>query len=470
LKHILLHLAIITHNYIYKTLNSLKIEAYIFFNFNFIDIITQILYYFSSEQWRSQIEKSIFYTFLCIVDAFYLRIFKNILHRSEIMKKSLMAILAGITLTFVMPFSVFAESAGAVDSVRQVQQYNFSINILAMLLVGFGFLMVFVKKYGYSATTGTYLVVGAGIPLYLLLRYTGVISSEAVNPQTIKALLLSEFAVAAALIAMGAVLGRLKVYQYAFISIFIVPIYMLNEWLVLDGGLGVTKGFVDAAGSIIIHAFGAYFGLGLAVALTRKNHMDLAIECDDTSDRFSMLGSMVLWIFWPSFCSAIVPEADFEKTVVNTILALCGATVITYIFSALLRKGKPSIADIANASLSGGVAIGATCNLVSAPVAFLIGLLAGSICVIGYTVIQPRLQKLLKMVDTCGVHNLHGMPGLLGGIIAIFVVPEAAKAQVIGILFTIVLAFIGGAIAGNIIRLTGSKEKVYEDSDEFAEG
>ena len=388
------------------------------------------------------------------------------------MKKGLLVILSGIMLSLIMPLSAFAETVSnneVTASIRQVQQYNFSINILAMLLVGFGFLMVFVKKYGYSATTGTYLVVGVGIPLYMFLRNTGVISSEAVNPQTIKALLLAEFAAAAALIAMGAVLGRLKVYQYALISVFIVPFYMLNEWLVLDGGLGITKGFVDAAGSIVIHAFGAYFGLGLAIALTKKVHMDQPIECDATSDRFSMLGSMVLWIFWPSFCSAIVPEQDFEKTVVNTVLALCGATIITYIFSSLFRKGKPSIADVANASLAGGVSIGATCNLVSAPVAFLIGVLAGTICVIGYNVIHPKLQKALKLVDTCGVHNLHGMPGLLGGIIAVFVVPSAAKPQIIGILFTIVLAFAGGLISGNIIKLTGSKEKVYQDSDEFAD-
>ncbi len=385
------------------------------------------------------------------------------------MKKGLFVLLSGFILTQFMPFSVFASTNEAVDGIRQVQQYNFSINILAMLLVGFGFLMVFVKKYGYSATTGTYLVVGAGIPLYLLLRYTGVLSLESVNPQTIKGLLLAEFAVAAALISMGAVLGRLRLYQYALISVFLVPIYMINEWLVLDGGLGITKGFVDAAGSIVIHAFGAYFGLGLAVALTKQKHMDHPIESDASSDRFSMLGSMVLWIFWPSFCSAIVPAEQFEQTVVNTVLALCGATLITYLFSALLRKGKPAIADIANASLAGGVAIGATCNLVSAPVAFLIGLLAGALCVVGYTIIQPRLQRLLKMVDTCGVHNLHGMPGLLGGIIAIFVVPEAAKAQVAGIVFTVVLAFVGGIISGNIIRLTGSKEAVYEDADEFEE-
>lgn len=388
------------------------------------------------------------------------------------MKKGILLLLSGIILSILMPASTYASAAStteAVNNLRQVQQYNFSINILAMLLVGFGFLMVFVKKYGYSATTGTYLVVGVGIPLYLLLRFTGIISSEAINPQTIKALLFAEFAVAAALISMGAVLGRLRIYQYALISVFLVPLYMVNEWLVLDGGFGVTKGFVDAAGSIVIHAFGAYFGLGLAVALTKRSQMNTVIESDETSDRFSMLGSMVLWIFWPSFCSAIVPAGDLEKTAVNTILALCGATIITYLFSLLFRKGKVAIADIANASLAGGVAIGATCNLVSAPVAFLIGILAGGICVIGYTVIQPRLQRKLKIVDTCGVHNLHGMPGLLGGIVAIFVVPDAAKAQVIGILFTVALAFFGGIIAGNIIKLTGSKEKIYEDSDEFME-
>ncbi len=388
------------------------------------------------------------------------------------MKKKVLLLVTAILCSIFTPVSslVSAATTGAtVESLRQVQQYNFSINILAMLLVGFGFLMVFIKKYGYSATTGTYLVVGVGLPLYLFLRNTGVISSETMNPQTIEAFLYAEFAVAAVLISMGAVLGRLRTYQYAFITILQIPLYMINEWLVLDGGLGVTKGFVDSAGSIVIHAFGAYFGLGLTIALTKKNQRDKAIESDETSDRFSMLGSMILWIFWPSFCSAIVPEADFEKTVVNTVLALCGATVITYLLSTVFRKGKPSIADIANASLAGGVAIGATCNLVSAPTAFLIGIFAGGICVIGYVFIQSSLKKYLKIVDTCGVHNLHGMPGLLGGIIAIFVVPDAAKAQIIGILFTVGLALVGGIVAGSIIKITGSKDIIYEDADEFTE-
>jgi ammonium transporter Rh len=310
-------------------------------------------------------------------------------------------------------------------------------------------------------------VVGAGLPLYMLLRSTGILSAEAIPADNIQALLLAEFSVAAALISMGAVLGRLRVYQYAILTAIIVPLYILNEWMVLDGGLGLTKGFVDAAGSIVIHAFGAYFGLGLTITLTKARHFNHIIESDETSDRFSMLGSMVLWLFWPSFCAAVVPEAQFAQTIINTILALCGATLATYLFSVLLRKGKVAIADIANASLAGGVAIGATCNLVSAPTAFLIGLLAGTVCVFGYTVIQPAIQSRLKIVDTCGVHNLHGMPGILGGLTAIVVVPGVAKAQLIGILFTVVVAFAGGTLGGYLIRMTGSKETVYEDEDEF---
>ena len=386
------------------------------------------------------------------------------------MKKKLLAVFLFLP---ILSFHVFAQEASvndAVDRVREVQQYNFSIGILAMLLVGFGFLMVFIKQYGYSATTGTYLLVSVTIPLYLLIRSTGIISAEAIPVDTIKALLYAEFAAAAGLIAMGAVLGRLKVYQYALLGAIIVPAYLLNEWLVLDGGLVLTKGFVDAAGSIVIHTFGAYFGLGLTIALTNKTHKDMKIETNATSDQFSMLGSMVLWIFWPSFCSAIVPEGDVQKTVINTILALCGATLCTYLMSIFIRKGKIAIADIINASLAGGVAIGATCNLVNPIGAFAIGLAAGGLSVIGFTVIQPMIEAKFKIVDTCGVHNLHGMPGLFGGLVAIFIVPGIAGSQLTGIAFTVIFAFAAGTVGGYILRLTGSKKMAYDDSEEFIEG
>ncbi len=382
------------------------------------------------------------------------------------MKKE--SLLSWVALVAVMVSPVSAWAGEAAGALRNVEQYNFSIHIMAMLLVGFGFLMVFVKKYGYSATTGTYLVVAAGLPLYAVLRSTGCLSAEALAPDSIKALLLAEFACAAALIAMGAVLGRLRLYQYALLACVVVPAYMLNEWLVLDGGLAVTKGFTDSAGSIIIHAFGAYCGLGLSVALTSAAQLKDPIEVDETSDRFSMLGSMVLWIFWPSFCSAVVPPEQMPQTAINTIMALCGATLSTYVVSALFRKGKTTMGDIANAALAGGVAVGATCNVLHAGGAFGVGLLAGTLCVTGYIVIQPKLQALMKTVDTCGVHNLHGMPGLLGGLIAAFVVPGIAKPQLLGMAITIVLAVLTGLLGGYLIRATGAKTQAYEDKEDFA--
>lgn len=237
--------------------------------------------------------------------------------------------------------------------------------------------------------------------------------------------------------------------------------------MVLDGGPGVTRGFVDTAGSIIIHAFGAYFGIGLSLALTTMQQHGQPIESDVTSDRFAMLGSMVLWLFWPSFCSAIVPLEDMPRTMVNTVLSLSGATLSTYLFSTIYRKGKTSFADMANAALAGGVAIGATCNIVSPSIAFEIGLAAGAVCVLGYVFIQPALEARLKIVDTCGVHNLHGMPGLMGGLIVLWVMPGVAKAQLIGIAITVSLALVAGLLAGVLIRLTGSTRLAYDDSAEF---
>ena len=96
---------------------------------------------------------------------------------------------------------------------RQVAQYNYVIHILAMLLVRFWFSDGVCQTYGFGATTGTYLVVAVGLPFYMLLRANGVFAHE-IAPNTVKALLFAEFAVATALIAMGPCLGG-SGFQYA---------------------------------------------------------------------------------------------------------------------------------------------------------------------------------------------------------------------------------------------------------------
>lgn len=71
--------------------------------------------------------------------------------------------------------------------------------------------------------------------------------------------------------------------------------------------------------------------------------------------------------------------------------------------------------------MAGGVAIGATCNLWLGPSnAIIIGSVAGIVSTYGFYKIQGKLESWLNLEDTCGVHNLHGMPGLIGGIASIF--------------------------------------------------
>ncbi|MDA3971368.1 MAG: hypothetical protein PF442_08450 [Desulfobulbaceae bacterium] len=373
-----------------------------------------------------------------------------------------------ITIVTMMGWALTAEANanGELTAIIEVQKYYRAIHIMAMLLMGFGFLMVFVKKYGRSAITATYLLVSIAIPLYFLkdsLGLLGGVDSE------IDRLILAEFGAASLLICAGAVLGRLRMHQYLLLGLLFVPCYAFNEWLLLSGGLGlIAEGnFIDTGGSIVIHAFGALFGIGVAYSMTTKTEYETPIESDNTSDRFSLLGSMMLWVFWPSFCAALVVPEDIPTTIVNVILALCGSTIATYITSLKLR-GKISVADIANAALAGGVAIGSTCDKVPAHYAFMIGILAGILSTLGFAVIQNWFHALGKKVDTCGVLHLHGLPGLFGGLIAMIAVDGINKGdQIKGIIITIVAAILSGLVAGKVLSLSGRRKVPYLDSEEL---
>ncbi len=377
-----------------------------------------------------------------------------------------------IILGSLVVMTIFVALAGSClaqeDPIVEVQKYNRAIHIMVMLLVGFGFLMAFVRGYGKSALTATLLLVSVGIPLYIIINSMGVFGHTDID---IDRLILAEFAAASLLISAGAVLGRLKMPQYMFMAVLFIPFYMLNEWILLDAGLGIiqTGAIADTGGSIVIHAFGALFGLGVIMTMTTEKEYKMDIPTDATSDRFSLLGTMMLWVFWPSFCAALVPVTDVPQVAIAVILALCGSTLATYFMSVLLRR-KIAVADIANATLAGGVAIGATCDFASYPIAIIIGVLAGTLSTYGYAVIQPRLHGYLKGIDTCGVSNLHGMPGIMGGVAAIFVVAGldiGAQLSAIGI--TIGIALGSGFFVGKIISAMGTRLMPYDDTEEFLE-
>jgi ammonium transporter Rh len=79
--------------------------------------------------------------------------------------------------------------------------------------------------------------------------------------------------------------------------------------------------------------------------------------------------------------------------------------------------------SILNSTLAGGVVIGASCSIIYRPgVAIMIGFTTGIISTLGFHNLTPILLKLIGLYDTCGIHNLHGIPGLLGGIWSAIVV------------------------------------------------
>ena len=338
--------------------------------------------------------------------------------------------------------------------------YARSIHILAMLLVGFGFLMAFLRGHEFTSLTATFLAVAIAIPVYMLVK--SFLPGE-FEVMEIGGFLFAEFAAASLLICMGAVLGRLKMDQYFVLAILFTIAYIFNEWLLLESGL--FKGFLDTGGSVAIHAFGAYFGLGV-VATTEKKFRDKpSPKADKISNEFCLLGSMILWLFWPSFTSSVVEPEKGYLTVLNTVLALCGSTLATYVFTKLIR-GKIEIEDIANAALAGGVAIGSTCSTANPGFAMVIGICAGTLSTLGFAIIAPKVCKLIRGTDTCGVHNLHGMPGLLGGLFGIAITGNVGV-QLGAIIATVVVGLVLGRICGAILSLMGTKEDTYNDEDDF---
>ncbi len=386
----------------------------------------------------------------------------------------LLASNSGETQTIIKSEPAAAQGEGhgsgvsrAMEDFLELAKYGKAIHVMAMLMVGFGFLMVFVKKYGYGAVTATYIAVSVVLPYYMFLKKMHIFGEPA--ELTMDRLILAEFCAASILIAMGAFLGRLKMSQYIIMALIFVPSYMLNEWIMLDNGMGlIPKGqLIDTGGSIVIHQFGAYFGLGVIVRMTTSEDFNKKIESDKISNQFSMLGSMVLWIFWPSFCAAPAEISKMPLAAVNTVLSLCGATVATYIASTMIRK-KIAIEDMANAALAGGVAIGSSCAHTTPKASLILGFIAGILSVIGFALIQPRVQKAIKGIDTCGVHNLHGMPGILGGLAAIFIAKDVVPGlQIKGVFVTFIIAWITGLAAGTIVSLFGYRKQSYDDAVEF---
>ena len=295
--------------------------------------------------------------------------------------------------------------------------YPFFQDVHVMIFIGFGYLMTFLKKYSFTSVGYTFFI-GAFIIQYSILM-NGLIHNIMNNHHdkiylSIESLITGDFAAGAVLISFGALLGKVSLNQLLIISILEIIFYSINE------SIGVIHyQAVDMGGSMYVHTFGAYFGLAVSYIITdyRKLENDREKEgSDKTSDTFAMIGTIFLWLFWPSFNGALAVGNSQHRVVINTILSLTSSCMSAFAMSKFFRK-RFNMVDIQNATLAGGVAIGSSADLVIGPsFSLLIGMIAGIMSTIGYNKIQPYLYHNFHLHDTCGVNNLHGIPGIIGGI------------------------------------------------------
>uniref|UniRef100_A0A4W5P5S5 Ammonium transporter Rh type A n=1 Tax=Hucho hucho TaxID=62062 RepID=A0A4W5P5S5_9TELE len=330
-------------------------------------------------------------------------------------------------------------------------------DVHVMIFIGFGFLMTFLKRYGFSSVGLNLLLASFALQWGLIMQGLWHLDDGKIKVSVFK-MINADFSTATVLISFGAVLGKTSPVQLLIMTILEITIFGINEHLVAE-----ILEANDVGASMIIHAFGAYFGLAVARMLyrpaLRNDH-----ENDGSvyhSDLFAMIGTVFLWMFWPSFNSAIAaPGTDQLMAVTNTYFSLAACVLSAYAVSSLVEhKGKLDMVHIQNATLAGGVAVGTCADMNIGPFgAMIIGFVAGIVSTLGFKFLTPILASNLGIQDTCGVHNLHGMPGILGGIAGIVAVAlgkknGSAAMQGAALASSLGFALVGGTITGLIMKL-----------------
>ena len=360
-------------------------------------------------------------------------------------------------------------------------EYMIFRDIMVMLLLGFGFLMTFLKHFGLGAVGFTMMITVIAIQLNVIVELAmRFIYGKAGDEDTILPLPLmlpsfidGEFAAATMLISYGAVIGRASPVQLVIMTMVQNVCYAFNKVIIVLGLCGAE----DVGGSITIHMFGAYFGLACSFALGAPKSTSNA-DPNRISDILALLGTTLLWVYWPSFVGATESGVPLNENVcvVHTILALIGSTSATFYMSHKLCHGKMDPVHIANSTLAGGVAVGSSARLAMTPSgALILGVLAGVVSVYGYVYSTPFLETK-GVYDTCGVGNLHGLPSLLGGIGSIIFVlldPEAEflmsgplvqiARQLAAVVATVVIAILTGYLTGKLMK----KGALMAEKDEY---
>lgn len=245
------------------------------------------------------------------------------------------------------------------------------------------------------------------------------------------------FAATAATILTGAIAERSSIIPNIsgtiFVTGIIYPIFGHWAWGNLfcpeqSGWLG-RLGFIDFAGSTVVHSIGGWFALAGAVVLGPRIGK---YNPDGSSNRIGLhniplvtLGTFFLWFGWFGFNggSLLRASADIGLVITNTNMAPAAAGVSALIFNYITEK-RLNAGKLFTAILAGLVAITAGSSRVTPDGAVYIGLITGVVAILA----QDFIEKILKIDDPVAAVAVHGVGGVIG---TLCVAPFAEKSTLL---------------------------------------
>jgi Amt family ammonium transporter len=303
---------------------------------------------------------------------------------------------------FAMVEIGFTRAKNAVNIIMK-NLMDFSVGSIAFFTVGFG--LMFGQSNGLFGTT---LFGMSGVEPGADSHWTFLIF------QTV-------FAATAATIVSGAMAERTKfvgylVYSFV-ISLLIYPIFGSWAWGGLLNGDGWLErmGFLDFAGSTVVHSIGGWLALAGAIILGPRlgkygpHGKPKAILGHNLP--LAALGVFILWFGWFGFNpgSTTVGDGLIGYIAVTTNLAAAAGAVAAMCTAWVLLK-KPEGSMALNGALAGLVSITASCDGVAPVAALAIGLIGGVLVVVSVLL----FDRILKIDDPVGAVSVHGVCGAWG--------------------------------------------------------
>ena len=274
------------------------------------------------------------------------------------------------------------------------------------------------------------------------------------------------FVATAATIISGAVAERLKFIGYLVITVLATGIIypIVGHWAWSSSYLGeamnkgwlASIGFVDFAGSTIVHSVGGWIALsGILILGPRIGKFSIANKGKFTGSSFplAVLGTLILWFGWFGFNGGSNGAMDdaVPLILINTFLAASFGLLTGLVISFLIHK-KPDPIYIVLGPLAGLVAITAACNSVNSLLAIIIGIIGSIIAII-----VAKILDRFEIDDVVGAVPVHLAAGIWGTLAVGFFSDleiigtgltrfEQIKVQIIGIAsigaFSFIVSFI----------------------------